>query len=74
LQTGIIQENDREETTMDGVQETIVRSWTTEEFEEHSRQSIPSISQLVGEGISRHMIPTTSSSNNVRERKLWDKV
>jgi hypothetical protein len=35
---------------------------------------IPSISQLVGKGTSRHMIPTTSSSNNVRERKLRDEV
>jgi hypothetical protein len=43
-------------------------------FEEHSGQRIPSISQLFGEGTSRHMIPTTSSSNNVREQKLRDKV
>jgi hypothetical protein len=43
-------------------------------FEEHSGQRIPSIFQLDGEGTSRHMIPTTSSSNNVWEWKLWDKV
>jgi hypothetical protein len=43
-------------------------------FEEHSGQRIPYISQLVGKGISRHMIPTTSSSNNVGERKIWDEV
>jgi hypothetical protein len=43
-------------------------------FEYHSGQRIPSISQLVGEGTSRWMIPTTSSSNNVREWKLQDKV
>jgi hypothetical protein len=34
-------------------------------FEEHYGQGIPSISQLVGKGTSRHMIPTASSSNNV---------
>jgi hypothetical protein len=34
-------------------------------FEERSGQRIPSISQLLGEGTSRHMIPTTSPSNNV---------
>jgi hypothetical protein len=43
-------------------------------FEEHSGQRIPSISQLVGEGTSRHMIPTTSLSNNVQEQKLRDEV
>jgi hypothetical protein len=43
-------------------------------FKEHSGQRIPSISQLVGKGTSRHMIPTTSSSNNIRERKLGDEV
>jgi hypothetical protein len=32
---------------------------------EHSGPRIPSISQLDGKGTSRHMIPTTSSSNNV---------
>jgi hypothetical protein len=36
-------------------------------FEEHSGQRITSISQLVGEGTTRHMIPTTSLSNNVLE-------
>jgi hypothetical protein len=43
-------------------------------FKEHSGQRIPSISQLVGEVTSRHMIPTTSSFNNVGERKLRDEV
>jgi hypothetical protein len=43
-------------------------------FEECSGQRIPSISQLVGEGTTRHMLPTTRLSNNVRERKLWDEV
>jgi hypothetical protein len=43
-------------------------------FEDHSGQRILSIFQLVGKGTSRHMIPTTSLSNNIRERKLWDEV
>jgi hypothetical protein len=43
-------------------------------FEEHSGQRIPSISQLIGEGTSRHMKPTSSLSNNVREQKLRDEV
>jgi hypothetical protein len=34
-------------------------------FEEHTGQRILSISQLVGEGTSRHMIPTTRLFSNV---------
>jgi hypothetical protein len=59
---------------MDGVQETIVRSKTIEAFEDHSGQRIPSISQLVGKGTTRHMLPTTRLFSNVRERKLRDEV
>jgi hypothetical protein len=36
-------------------------------FKDHFGQRIPSISQFVGKGTSRHMIPTTSLSNNIRE-------
>jgi hypothetical protein len=43
-------------------------------FEDHSRQRIPSISQLVGEGTTRHMLSTTRLFSNVRERKLRDEV
>jgi hypothetical protein len=73
LKTWIIQENDHHAKRVNGIQVTIARSLTTEEFKEHSGQWIPSISQFVGEGTLRHMIPTTSSSNNARERKLRTK-
>jgi hypothetical protein len=64
LQTWIIQERPRRDqdgrNSSDQCSELYNRR-----FEDHSGQRKPSISQLVGEVTSRHMIPTSRSSNNV---------
>jgi hypothetical protein len=56
LKTGIIQKNDQ-----DGWNSSDYCSeFDNRRFEDCSGQGIPSISQIVGEGTTRHMLPTTS--------------